>query len=150
MFLGRTSLHRHTCVVLLDLTFLHFYFDLTFPVFFLSSVLMHPEHYTDLDNLDTVENNLRHSAKGSNDAYDVTHSLTAFVSAASTRSTGGASLLLLPLHYRIVVRLWARHLWLQLFPSLWLGLGFVFALFVWLRWAFAHQRPFCTWVFVGR
>ena len=37
---------------------------------------MHPEHYTDLDNLDTVENNLRHSAKGSNDAYDVTHSLT--------------------------------------------------------------------------
>ena len=78
MFLGRTSLHCHTCVVLLDLTFLHFYFDLTFPVFFLSSVLMHPEHYTDLDNLDTVENNLRHSAKGSNDAYDVTHSLTVF------------------------------------------------------------------------
>ena len=39
---------------------------------------MHPEHYTDLDNLDTVENNLRHSAKGSNDAYDVTHSLTNF------------------------------------------------------------------------
>ena len=37
---------------------------------------MHPEHYTDLDNVDTVENNLRHSAKGSNDAYDVTHSLT--------------------------------------------------------------------------
>ena len=78
MFLGRTSLHRHTCVVLLDLTFLPFYFDLTFPVFFLSSVLMHPEHYTDLDNLDTVENNLRHSAKGSNDAYDVTHSLTGY------------------------------------------------------------------------
>ena len=48
------------------------------PVFFLSSVLMHPEHYTDLDNLDTVENDLRHSAKGSNDAYDVTHSLTGY------------------------------------------------------------------------
>ena len=76
MFLGPTSLHRHTCVVLLDLTFLPFYFNLSFPVFFLSSVLMHPEHYTDLDNLDTVENDLRHSAKGSNDAYDVTHSLT--------------------------------------------------------------------------
>ena len=76
MFLGRTSLHRHTCVVLLDLTFLPFYFDLTFPVFFHSSVLMHPEHYTDLDNLDTVRNNLRHSAKGSNDAYDVPISLT--------------------------------------------------------------------------
>ena len=31
MFLGLTSLHRHTCVVLLDLAFLPFYFDLTFP-----------------------------------------------------------------------------------------------------------------------
>ena len=76
MFLGPNSLHRHTCVVLLDLTFLPFYFDLSFPVFFQSSVLMHPEHYTDLDNLDTVETNLRHSAKGSNDAYDVPISLT--------------------------------------------------------------------------
>ena len=76
MFLGPTSLHRHTCVVLPDLAFLPFYFNLTFPVFFHSSVLMHPEHYTDLDNLDTVENNLRHSAKGSNDAYDVSISLT--------------------------------------------------------------------------
>ena len=38
---------------------------------------MHPEHCTDLDNLDTVENDLRHSAKGS-DAYDVTHSLTGY------------------------------------------------------------------------
>ena len=76
MFLGPTSLHREKCVVLLDLTFLPFYFNLTFPVFFHSSVLMHPEHHTDLDNLDTVESDLRHSAKGSNDAYDVTHSLT--------------------------------------------------------------------------
>ena len=73
-----TSSHLHACVVLLDLTFLPFYFDVTFPDFFLSSVLMHPEHYTDLDNLDTVENNLRHSAKGSNDAYDVTDSLTGY------------------------------------------------------------------------
>ena len=77
MFLGPTSLHRHTCVVLLDLAFLPFYFDLSFPVFFHSSVLVHPEHYTDLDNFDTVETNLRHSAKGSNDAYDV-HSLTGY------------------------------------------------------------------------
>ena len=36
---------------------------------------MHPEHYTDLDNFDTVENNLRNSAKGSDDACDVTFSL---------------------------------------------------------------------------
>ena len=32
----------------------------------------------DLDNLDSVKNNLRHSAKGSNDAYDVTFSLTGY------------------------------------------------------------------------
>ena len=63
-------------MVLLDLTFLPFYFDLTFPVFFHSSVLMHPELQTDLDNLNTVEHNLRNSAKGSLDTYDVTVSLT--------------------------------------------------------------------------
>ena len=76
MFLGRTSLHRHTCVVLLGLTFLPFYFDLTFPVLFHSSVLMHPEPHTDLDNLNTMQHNLRNSAKGSNDVYDVTVTLT--------------------------------------------------------------------------
>ena len=32
--------------------------------------------HIDLDNLDSVENNLRHSANWSNDAYDVTFSLT--------------------------------------------------------------------------
>ena len=37
---------------------------------------MHPDLHTDLDNLDSVEDNLRHSAKGSLDAYDVTFSLT--------------------------------------------------------------------------
>ena len=57
-------------------TFLPFYFDLTFSVFFRSSVLMHPDLHTDIDDLDTVENNLRHSAKGSLDTYDVTVSLT--------------------------------------------------------------------------
>ena len=39
---------------------------------------MHPDLHTDLDNLDSVENNLRHSAKGSLDAYDVTFSLTSY------------------------------------------------------------------------
>ena len=39
---------------------------------------MHSEQHTDLDNLDTVENNLRHSAKGSLDGYDVTFSLTGY------------------------------------------------------------------------
>ena len=65
-----------TCVVLTDLFDLPFYFDLSLSVFFHSSVLMHPDLHTDLDNLDSVENNLRHSAKGSLDAYDVTFSLT--------------------------------------------------------------------------
>ena len=37
---------------------------------------MHPDLHTDLYDLDSVENNLRHSAMGSLDAYDVTHSLT--------------------------------------------------------------------------
>ena len=37
---------------------------------------MHPEQHTDLDNLNTVQHNLRNSAKGSNDAYDVIVSLT--------------------------------------------------------------------------
>ena len=53
-------------------TYFPFYFDLSFTVFFHSSVLVHPDLHIDLDNLDSVENNLRHSAKGSNDAYDVT------------------------------------------------------------------------------
>ena len=62
-------------MILFDLSF---YFHLSFPVFFLSSVLMYPDLQTDLYNLDAVENNLRHSAKGSLDAYDVTHSLTGY------------------------------------------------------------------------
>ena len=66
------------CAFLSDLVYLPFYFDLSFPVFFHSSVLMHPDLHSDLDNLDSVENNLRHSAKGSLDAYDVTHSLTGY------------------------------------------------------------------------
>ena len=51
-----------------------FYFHLHFLVFFLSFCFMH----SDPDNLDSVENNLRHSAKGSNDGYDVTFSLTGY------------------------------------------------------------------------
>ena len=39
---------------------------------------MYPDLHTDLYNLDSVGNNLRHSAKGSLDAYDVTHSLTGY------------------------------------------------------------------------
>ena len=72
------SSSRHVAHVSFSLIFIYFpfYFDLSFTVFFLSSVLMHPDLHTDLDNLDSVENNLRHSAKGSLDAYNVTHSFT--------------------------------------------------------------------------
>ena len=62
----------------LILFILPFLFRPVLPVFFHSSVLMHPDLHTDLDNLDSVENNLRHSAKGSLDAYDVTFSLTGY------------------------------------------------------------------------
>ena len=40
---------------------------------------MHPEPHIDLDNLNTVQHNLRNSAKGSNDAYDVSVSLNDMV-----------------------------------------------------------------------
>ena len=39
---------------------------------------MHPEPHTDLDNLNTMQHNLRNSAKGSKDAYDVSVSLTGY------------------------------------------------------------------------
>ena len=66
------------CAFLFDLFDLPFYFNLSFSVFFHSSVLMHPDLHTDLDNLESVANNLRHSAKGSLDAYDVIFSLTGY------------------------------------------------------------------------
>ena len=39
---------------------------------------MHSEQHTELDNLITMQHNLRTSAKGSNDAYDVSSSLTGY------------------------------------------------------------------------
>ena len=39
---------------------------------------MHSEQHTELDNLITMQSNLRNSAKGSNDAYDVPISLTGY------------------------------------------------------------------------
>ena len=39
---------------------------------------MHPEPHTDLNNLNSMQHNLRNSAKGSNDAYDVTVSLKGY------------------------------------------------------------------------
>ena len=76
MSLHLTSSACHDERFSLIFTYLPFNFNLTFSVFFHSSVLMHPDLHTDLDNLDSVENNLRHSAKGSLDTYDVIESLT--------------------------------------------------------------------------
>ena len=74
-----TSSACRTCVVVFDsLRPLSLYFNLSFTVFFLSSVLMFPDLQTDLHDPDSVENDLRHSAKESLDAYDVTHSLTGY------------------------------------------------------------------------
>ena len=67
--------HVSLSLILFDLPL---YFNLSFPVFFLSSVLMVPDLQTDLYDPDSVENDLRHSAKGSNDAYDVSVSLTGY------------------------------------------------------------------------
>ena len=66
-----SSRHAHVrlFLILFDLSF---YFHPHFLVFFLSFFFMH----SDPDDLDSVENHLRHSAKGSNDGYDVTFSLT--------------------------------------------------------------------------
>ena len=55
---------------------LFFYFDLSFPVFFFSFHFLHCELYPELDNQIAMEI-LCHSAnRESNDAYDVTPSLT--------------------------------------------------------------------------
>ena len=64
MFFSLISSHLHTCAFLFDLTFLPFYFDLTFTVLFHFSFRMHPEQHTELDNLITMQHNLRTSAKG--------------------------------------------------------------------------------------
>ena len=70
--------HRHTWASLFDLDFFLFYFDLSFSVFFHFSILMLPEPHTDLNNLITMQHNLRNSAKEINNAYDVNTSLTGY------------------------------------------------------------------------
>ena len=68
--------HPCTCASLLEFISLFFYFDLSFTVLFLFFPLLHFELHTELDNLIAMQN-LRNSAnKGSNDAYDVSVSLT--------------------------------------------------------------------------
>ena len=71
-----TSSACRTCVVLFDSLRPLFLLQLVLPRLLFLCPHVYPDLQTDLYNLDSGENNLRHSAKGSLDAYDVTHSLT--------------------------------------------------------------------------
>ena len=74
----RPSCHPCTCASLLEFTSLILYFDLSFIILSLFFPLMHFEQHTEFDNLIAMQN-LRISAnKGSNDAYDVSVSLTGY------------------------------------------------------------------------
>ena len=68
--------HPRSCAFLLE-SLLLFYFHLSFPVFFFSFHLLHCELYSELDNLIAMES-LCYSAKGSDDACDVSVSLTGY------------------------------------------------------------------------
>ena len=70
---------RHlSSMFLLEFTSLLFYFDLSFTILSLFFPLLHFELHTELDNLIAMQN-LRNSAhKGSDDAYDVSVSLTGY------------------------------------------------------------------------
>ena len=75
--LSLVTCHPCSCAFLLEFDFLLFYFDLSFPVFFFSFHLLHFELHTELDLI--AMQNLRYSAnKGSDDAYDVSASLTGY------------------------------------------------------------------------
>ena len=69
-------LHYHPCAHLLD-SLLPFYFHLFFPVFF-SFHLLHSELYPELDNPIVMESLCYSANKGSDDAYDVSTSLTGY------------------------------------------------------------------------
>ena len=68
--------HPRSCAFLPE-SLLLFYFHVSFPVFFFSFHLLHCELYSELDNLIAMES-LCYSAKGSDDAYDVSVSLTGY------------------------------------------------------------------------
>ena len=68
--------HSHPCASLFEFASLFFYFDLSFTIFSFFFLLLHFELHTEFDNLIAMQN-LRTSAdKESNDAYDVSVSLT--------------------------------------------------------------------------
>ena len=86
--LSLVTCHPCSCAFLLEFTSLFFHFDLSFTVLSFFFPLLHFELHTELDNLIAVQN-LRNSAnKGSNDAYDVSVSLT-----ESVRSSFGRTIM---------------------------------------------------------
>ena len=74
--LSPVTCHPCTCASLLEFTSLLFHFDLSFPIFFFFFPLLHFEQHTELDNLIAMQNLRTTANKESNDAYDVSVSLT--------------------------------------------------------------------------
>ena len=70
------SCHPCTCASLFEFTSLTVYFDLSFTNFSLFFPLMHFEQHTELDNMISIESLCSSANKGSDDAYDVSTSLT--------------------------------------------------------------------------
>ena len=99
--LSLVTCHPCSCAFLLE-SFLLFYFHLSFPVFFFSFHLLHCELYSELDNLIAMQN-LRYSAnKGSDDAYDVSASLTGYEPNFMAFSELNDSFRFLLLHYPVI------------------------------------------------
>ena len=76
--LSLVTCHPCTCASLLEFTSLFFYFDLSFTVLSFFFPLLHFELHTELDNLIAMQNMRNSANKGSNDAYDVSASLTGY------------------------------------------------------------------------
>ena len=68
--------HPCTWAFLLEFTFLPFYFNLSFTVLSFFFPLLHFEQHTELNNLIAMQNLRTSENRESNDAYDVTDSLT--------------------------------------------------------------------------
>ena len=76
--LSLVTCHPCSCAFLLEFDFILFYFHLSFLVFFFSFHLLHFELYPELDNLIVMESLCYSANKGSDDAYDVSTSLTGY------------------------------------------------------------------------
>ena len=73
---AHSLMSSHTSIGSRCESLLLFYFHLSFPVFFFSFHLLHCELFSELDNLIAMESLCYSANKGSDDAYDVSTSLT--------------------------------------------------------------------------